>query len=63
MAYTTHIGTRVRVKRHWILGVGGEAMFFHSETPATPKTMPFHPNPLGRWGLRAISVLRAVVDE
>ncbi len=26
------------------------------------KTMPFRPNPRGRWGLPAISSLRAVVD-
>ena len=61
VACTTQIGASVRV--NWILGVGDEVMLFHSEKPATPKTMPSQSNPLGRWGLRAISALRAVVDE
>ena len=34
----------------------------HCEAAATTKTMPFRPNPLGRWGLGAIHLLRAVVD-
>ena len=62
VACTTPIGTSVRAKRRWILGVGDEEMLRHCEEPTTTKTMPFRPNPLGRWGLPAISSLRAVVD-
>ena len=63
MTCITQIGASVRLRRHWILGDGDEVMLFHSEKLATPKTMPAQSNPLGRWGLRAISALRAVVDE
>ncbi len=62
VACTTQIGTSVQAKRRWILGVSDEEMSCHSEELTTTKTMPFRPNPLGRWGLRAISSLRAVVD-
>ncbi len=37
-------------------------MLLHCEKLTTTKTMPFRPNPLGRWGLPAISSLRTVVD-
>ena len=37
-------------------------MLCHCEEPTTTKTMPFRSNPEGRWGLRAISLLRAVID-
>ena len=59
---TTHIGTSVTAKRHWILGVSEEEMLRHCEELTTTKTMPFRRNPTGRWGLRAISLLRAVND-
>ena len=37
-------------------------MLLHCEELTTTKTMPFRHNPLGRWGLQSISLLRAVVD-
>ena len=62
VACTTQIGSSVRAKRRWILGVSDEEMFLHSEELTTTKAMPFRPNPLGRWELPAISSLRAVLD-
>ncbi len=37
-------------------------MLLHCEELTTTKTMPIRGNPPGRWGLPAISSLRAVVD-
>ena len=37
-------------------------MLPHSDESTTTKTVSFRRNHLGRWGLRAISLLRAVVD-
>ena len=62
VASTTHIETSVAAKRHWIPGVGDEEMRRHSEESTTTKTMPFRRNPAGRRRLRAISLLRAVID-
>ena len=62
VACTTQIGTSVRAKRRWILGVSDEEMSLHSEELTTTKAMPIRGNPLGRWGLPAISSLRAVLD-
>src|SRR5437899_3181841 len=39
------------------------AMLIHCDREATTKTGPFRRNPLGRWGLRAISSARFVGDE
>ena len=63
VACTTHIGTSVAAKRRRIPGVGEEGMLPHSDESTTTKTVSFRRNPPGRWGLRAISLLRAVVDD
>ena len=47
MTCSTQIGTSVRSKRRWILGVGDEAMFLYSEELTTTKAMSFRPNLLG----------------
>ena len=62
MACTPQIGSSVRAKRQWILGVCDESMRLQCEELTTTKTLRFRPHPMGRWGLPAISVLRAVVD-
>jgi hypothetical protein len=63
VACNAHIGSSVAAKRCQIQGGDDDAMLFHWEESATPKMVLFRRNPSGRRGLRAISLLRAVVDE